>query len=1305
MATVSLQTVFDEARRAIEAGAADKAIGIAQHILAHFPRMIEGYRLLGEAHLNAGQAEPAAAAFERVLQADPENVAAYYGLGLARQHLDQRAAAITAFERALEIQPNLADLRSQLMRLYAETPGSAGQFRLSRAGLGRLYARGGMFGQAIDEFRAVLDSDSSRDDVKAALAEALWRDGQEDEALEFCRDVLERQPDLLKPNVLLGYLLFASGQPQGETLWRRAAEQDATMTMARSLFDILPPIRLEEPVLPEFDEAEWRAKEARRSADQPVQATASAFASSTEDDFFADSWLSSAGSAVAPAATARIYDDLNARSAGSSPANGSHDDDDDLLASLLGFSSAEPAPAPVVSNDRDQVQPFGFDWDQQIGSGSQSTSETLPSSLDDVGLHDSEVPGRAAQDVGAVQPFSFDDWNLDEDFSSAKTQPAPEPEAELDFPDISAFSLDDDSSTRGGVQPFSFEAETSSDVQPFSLDDDLGDFGGVAPFSFEEEGRTPSTGSAPAPADAGLGNVQPFSLDDWGLDDATGSNLKPLSSDELTGADEQGDFGAFKPFSLDELSLDTLDDDAGSGLSGPQVGNEEPEIEEPSGFSWQEPSWRAQASQSERVESTEGDSIFAKLMRSRSADQQSSPVPEPAQPAASHDEPAETMNFFSLDDEPLRLDESNDQDRWFSDAAITASEQPASPEQSTQPSSTEPEADAGNFFSLEGLEAEQGFSWETSASTQQPDQTAAPDSGNFFSLADLESEQGFSWETGAANQSAESAEQSTEPFSLSDLGLSDDELSALDVPSDASVASGNEQEADTLPFSLSELGLSDDEISALNLQDDQSESMPAGEQSEQPVLPEDMRSDLGAAAQPAEEPEADMTPFSLADLGLNDDELAFFEQAQAERTQAEATPAQPDATQPAEAAEADMTPFSLADLGLNDDELAFFEQAQAGQDLDTASQQTSEDVDLLFADFDIPSEEPQPETTVAASVEQLGDQPNASGETSDPFQENSFGESVFSGANDRSIGAQSEAAGAEPEVDMTPFSLADLGLNDDELAFFEQAQAERTQAEGTPAQPDATQPAEAAEADMTPFSLADLGLNDDELGFFEQAQGEQATEPVASQEPQNSSAEPESEPAPQVESPFSLADLEGGDVFDRVDQATVAVEASTGAAFEQPANTLAGDPPAVEAALPMELPEGAQPAASAAEEYHPVPVASTASQVASAAGGDELAAIHAMLSANPENDAMRLAVARMSQQTNDVGQAIEQYKQLIKRGNLLDEVVVDLQDSIADTDDPQMLRRLHRLLGDAYMKQNRFREAMDEYSWTLARSR
>jgi hypothetical protein len=56
---------------------------------------------------------------------------------------------------------------------------------------------------------------------------------------------------------------------------------------------------------------------------------------------------------------------------------------------------------------------------------------------------------------------------------------------------------------------------------------------------------------------------------------------------------------------------------------------------------------------------------------------------------------------------------------------------------------------------------------------------------------------------------------------------------------------------------------------------------------------------------------------------------------------------------------------------------------------------------------------------------------------------------------------------------------------------------------------------------------------------------------------------------------------------------------------------------------------------------------------------------------------------------------------LIKHNRLLDDVVGELQDLIADNDDARVLQRLHRTLGDALSKQGRLREAIEEYSWTL----
>ncbi|HEY0603818.1 MAG TPA: hypothetical protein VGD58_12945, partial [Herpetosiphonaceae bacterium] len=513
-----------------------------------------------------------------------------------------------------------------------------------------------------------------------------------------------------------------------------------------------------------------------------------------------------------------------------------------------------------------------------------------------------------------------------------------------------------------------------------------------------------------------------------------------------------------------------------------------------------------------------------------------------------------------------------------------------------------------------------------------------------------------------------------------------------------------EAEPDMTPFSLSDLGLSDEDLSTLSLDESDTSATAA----EEATLPEDMRSDLAETTQPpaSSDDEPDMTPFSLADLGLNDDELSFFEQAQAEQAGGESEPAAA-VEQPGESAEQepDMTPFSLADLGLNDDELAFLEQSQAGQELDTtASQQSNEDVDLLFADFDLPTatEENQPETPATSFADQGDQQPELLSEV--PAEANLFDETPAVGADEQPFDNPSVAPSTEAEPDMTPFSLADLGLNDDELSFFEQAQAEQAGGESA-ATPAAEQPGESAEQepDMTPFSLADLGLSDDELSFFEQAQAEQS----ATEQPETEPVEDTVQPEETFGSPFSLADLEDDSPFASLDQAAPAADVSANSATDEAATVFDGDTQADDEPLPMELPEGAQAVASAAEaeEVQPAPAQPVASTAAVHMGGDELAAFHSMLEADPENDAMRLAVARMSQNTNDIGQAVEQYKQLIKRGSLLDEVVVDLQDSIADADDPQMLRRLHRLLGDAYMKQNRFREAMDEYSWTLARSR
>jgi len=103
-------------------------------------------------------------------------------------------------------------------------------------------------------------------------------------------------------------------------------------------------------------------------------------------------------------------------------------------------------------------------------------------------------------------------------------------------------------------------------------------------------------------------------------------------------------------------------------------------------------------------------------------------------------------------------------------------------------------------------------------------------------------------------------------------------------------------------------------------------------------------------------------------------------------------------------------------------------------------------------------------------------------------------------------------------------------------------------------------------------------------------------------------------------------------------------------------------------------------------------------------GNDLLDSYVRRLEADPQNHMLRLSVARAGGQLGNPDFSIQQYRFLIRNNALLDMIVDDLQDLIADADERQLQKRLHRTLGDVYTRQGRLEEAMDEYSWTPAGS-
>ncbi|GAB4537463.1 MAG: hypothetical protein Kow0063_24210 [Anaerolineae bacterium] len=245
MQSVSLRDYCDQARSSIEAGEPYPAIRITRHILRHYPRHLEAYRLLGQALLLADNHQEAARQFRRVLSADPEDVSSRLGLAAIYQAAGDLDKAFQQLQRALDVAPDDSRLRTRLDQLVQLYPADDRPQipNITRAALGRIHARAGLYDNAAQEFKAVLASSPNRADVQTALAEVLWRADQPLEAAEICHSLLEKLPYAIKANLILGALWSNKDQPdQAEPYLNVARELDPDNLFAQSFLGEASPL-------------------------------------------------------------------------------------------------------------------------------------------------------------------------------------------------------------------------------------------------------------------------------------------------------------------------------------------------------------------------------------------------------------------------------------------------------------------------------------------------------------------------------------------------------------------------------------------------------------------------------------------------------------------------------------------------------------------------------------------------------------------------------------------------------------------------------------------------------------------------------------------------------------------------------------------------------------------------------------------------------------------------------------------------------------------------------------------------------
>jgi tetratricopeptide (TPR) repeat protein len=199
MATIPLRVYFQHIDHFIEQKQFDEAIAHCKHILNHYPKSLETYRLMGKALLEKNRFGDAGDIFQRVLSSAPDDFISHVGMAIVREDEGGLDAALWHMERAFESNPANGPAQEELRRLYGRRDGVVPpRAQLTRGALARMYVKGELYPQAELELRAALRDDPERLDLSLLLARVLLETGRRAEAAELSQSLLQKIPYALE---------------------------------------------------------------------------------------------------------------------------------------------------------------------------------------------------------------------------------------------------------------------------------------------------------------------------------------------------------------------------------------------------------------------------------------------------------------------------------------------------------------------------------------------------------------------------------------------------------------------------------------------------------------------------------------------------------------------------------------------------------------------------------------------------------------------------------------------------------------------------------------------------------------------------------------------------------------------------------------------------------------------------------------------------------------------------------------------------------------------------------------------------
>lgn len=226
MAMISLRAYLREIEEMIDNGHYDDALIHCRHILEHFPKHVEAYRLMGKALLESHRLADASDIFQRVLACIPDDFISHLGMSIIREDEGDLDDAIWHMERAFEVHPSNAAVQAELRRLYGKRDGLAPQkIQLTRGAMARMSAKSALYSQAIAELRTAMAEDPERLDLQVALAEIYAQSSDQLAAIDTCNLILNKLPYCYSANFLLVQLLPGTDR-SGEThIYRERLEE------------------------------------------------------------------------------------------------------------------------------------------------------------------------------------------------------------------------------------------------------------------------------------------------------------------------------------------------------------------------------------------------------------------------------------------------------------------------------------------------------------------------------------------------------------------------------------------------------------------------------------------------------------------------------------------------------------------------------------------------------------------------------------------------------------------------------------------------------------------------------------------------------------------------------------------------------------------------------------------------------------------------------------------------------------------------------------------------------------------------